>query len=157
MKLQFKNTKKIFLTLTFYFHKNLWIHLILLCLINGFILIGLTGILEAINQPVFSSNVTSFFGLALFLTLTEHGIKTLVSTQMYQLMMRSFGMATVMIFIFMTMFYARLIPYFQIISVEGLIGIAFIFIFLRFYIRQFIVFRLSSKISRGVKNDHTRK
>jgi hypothetical protein len=151
MKLQFKNTKKIILTLTFYFHKNLWIHLLLLFLVNSFILIGLTGILEAIQQPVFSSNINSFFGLALFLTVTEHIIKTFVSTQMYQLIMRSFGMVTSTIFIFMTMIYAMLIPYFQIMSVEGLIGIAFIFVFLRFYIRQFIVFRVSMKTLRGVK------
>ena len=72
MKLQLKNTKKIFLTLTFYFHKNSWIHLVLLFLINAVILIGLTGLLETINQQVFSSRITLFIGLAVFLTLSEH-------------------------------------------------------------------------------------
>lgn len=151
MKLQLKNTKKIFLTLTFYFHKNIWMHLVLLFLINGFILIGLTGLFETINQQVFSSDITIFIGFAIFLTLTEHLIKTLVSSQIYQLMMRSFGMGTVMIFILMTMVYESLVSDFNITSVEGLIGIAFIFTFLRFYIRQFIVFRVSSKKPRGIK------
>lgn len=151
MKLQLKNTKKIFLTLTFYFHTNIWIHLILLFLINAVILIGLTGLLETINQQVFSSRITLFIGLAVFLTLSEHLIKTLVSTQIYQLMMRSFGMGTVIIFILMTMIYESLVADFIITSVEGLIGIAFIFTFIRFYMRQFIVFRMASKNPRGIK------
>ncbi len=151
MKLQLKNTKKIFLTLTFYFHKNSWMHLVLLFLINAVILIGLTGLLETINQQVFSSEITLFIGLAVFLTLSEHLIKTFVSTQIYQLMMRSFGMGTVIIFILMTMFYESLVADFIIISVEGLIGIAFIFTFIRFYMRQFIVFRMASKNPRGIK------
>jgi hypothetical protein len=151
MKLQLKNTKKIFLTLTFYFHKNIWIHLVLLFLINGFILVGLTGLFQTVNQQVFSSEIVLFIGLAIFLTLSEHLIKTFVSSQVYQLMMRSFGMGTVIIFILTTMVYESLVTDFTITSVEGLIGIAFIFTFLRFYMRQFIVFRMSSKKPRGIK------
>ena len=151
MKLQLKNTKKILLTLTFYFHKNVYIHLILLFFINLFILIGLTGLLEALDQHVFSSNIILFIGLSLFLTVTEHLVKSSVSSQIYQLMMRSFGMGTVIIFIVTTMVYESLISDFIITSVEPLIGFSFIFIFLRFYMRQFIVFRLSSKKPRGIK------
>jgi hypothetical protein len=151
MKLQLKNTKKIFLTLTFYFHKNIWIHLVLLFLINGFILVGLTGLFQTVNQQVFSSEIVLFIGLAIFLTLSEHLIKTFVSSQVYQLMMRSFGMGTVIIFILTTMVYESLVTDFTITSVEGLIGIAFIFTFLRFYMRQYIVFRMSSKKPRGIK------
>lgn len=151
MKLQLKNTKKILLTLTFYFHKNVYIHLILLFFINLFILIGLTGLLEALDQQVFSSDIILFIGLSLFLTVTEHLVKSSVSSQIYQLMMRSFGMGTVIIFIVTTMVYESLISDFIITSVEPLIGFSFIFIFLRFYMRQFIVFRLSSKKPRGIK------
>lgn len=151
MKLQLKNTKKILLTLTFYFHKNVYIHLILLFFINLFILIGLTGLLEALDQHVFSSDIILFIGLSLFLTVTEHLVKSSVSSQIYQLMMRSFGMGTVIIFIVTTMVYESLISDFVITSVEPLIGFSFIFIFLRFYMRQFIVFRLSSKKPRGIK------
>lgn len=151
MKLQLKNTKKILLTLTFYFHKNVYIHLILLFFINLFILIGLTGLLEALDQHVFSSDIILFIGLSLFLTVTEHLVKSSVSSQIYQLMMRSFGMGTVIIFIVTTMVYESLISDFIITSVEPLIGFSFIFIFLRFYMRQFIVFRLSSKKPRGIK------
>lgn len=151
MKLQLKNTKKILLTLTFYFHKNVYIHLILLFFINLFILIGLTGLLEALNQHVFSSDIILFIGLSLFLTVTEHLVKSSVSSQIYQLMMRSFGMGTVIIFIVTTMVYESLIADFIITSVEPLIGFSFIFIFLRFYMRQFIVFRMSSKKPRGIK------
>lgn len=151
MKLQLKNTKKILLTLTFYFHKNVYIHLMLLFFINVFILIGLTGLLEALNQQVFSSDIILFIGLSLFLTVTEHLVKSSVSSQIYQLMMRSFGMGTVIIFIVTTMVYESLISDFIITSVEPLIGFSFIFIFLRFYMRQFIVFRMSSKKPRGIK------
>lgn len=151
MKLQLKNTKKILLTLTFYFHKNVYIHLMLLFFINVFILIGLTGLLEALDQHVFSSDIILFIGLSLFLTVTEHFVKSSVSSQIYQLMMRSFGMGTVIIFIVTTMVYESLISDFIITSVEPLIGFSFIFIFLRFYIRQFIVFRMSSKKPRGIK------
>lgn len=151
MKLQLKNTKKILLTLTFYFHKNVYIHLMLLFFINLFILIGLTGLLEALDQHVFSSDIILFIGLSLFLTVTEHLVKSSVSSQIYQLMMRSFGMGTVIIFIVTTMVYESLISDFIITSVEPLIGFSFIFIFLRFYIRQFIVFRMSSKKPRGIK------
>lgn len=151
MKLQLKNTKKILLTLTFYFHKNVYIHLMLLFFINVFILIGLTGLLEALDQQVFSSDIILFIGLSLFLTVTEHFVKSSVSSQIYQLMMRSFGMGTVIIFIVTTMVYESLISDFIITSVEPLIGFSFIFIFLRFYIRQFIVFRMSSKKPRGIK------
>lgn len=151
MKLQLKNTKKILLTLTFYFHKNVYIHLMLLFFINVFILIGLTGLLEALNQHVFSSDIILFIGLSLFLTVTEHLVKSSVSSQIYQLMMRSFGMGTVIIFIVTTMVYESLISDFVITSVEPLIGFSFIFIFLRFYMRQFIVFRMSSKKPRGIK------
>lgn len=151
MKLQLKNTKKILLTLTFYFHKNVYIHLILLFFINLFILIGLTGLLEALDQHVFSSDIILFIGLSLFLTVTEHLVKSSVSSQIYQLMMRSFGMGTVIIFIVTTMVYESLIADFIITSVEPLIGFSFIFIFLRFYMRQFIVFRMSSKKPRGIK------
>lgn len=151
MKLQLKNTKKILLTLTFYFHKNVYIHLMLLFFINVFILIGLTGLLEALNQQVFSSDIILFIGLSLFLTVTEHLVKSSVSSQIYQLMMRSFGMGTVIIFIVTTMVYESLISDFSITSVEPLIGFSFIFIFLRFYMRQFIVFRMSSKKPRGIK------
>ena len=151
MKLQLKNTKKILLTLTFYFHKNVYIHLMLLFFINLFILIGLTGLLEALDQHVFSSDIILFIGLSLFLTVTEHLVKSSVSSQIYQLMMRSFGMGTVIIFIVTTMVYESLISDFIITSVEPLIGFSFIFIFLRFYMRQFIVFRLSSKKPRGIK------
>ena len=151
MKLQLKNTKKILLTLTFYFHKNVYIHLILLFFINLFILIGLTGLLEALDQHVFSSDIILFIGLSLFLTVTEHLVKSSVSSQIYQLMMRSLGMGTVIIFIVTTMVYESLISDFVITSVEPLIGFSFIFIFLRFYMRQFIVFRLSSKKPRGIK------
>ena len=151
MKLQLKNTKKILLTLTFYFHKNVYIHLMLLFFINLFILIGLTGLLEALDQQVFSSDIILFIGLSLFLTVTEHLVKSSVSSQIYQLMMRSFGMGTVIIFIVTTMVYESLISDFIITSVEPLIGFSFIFIFLRFYMRQFIVFRLSSKKPRGIK------
>ena len=151
MKLQLKNTKKILLTLTFYFHKNVYIHLILLFFINVFILIGLTGLLEALDQHVFSSNIILFIGLSLFLTVSEHLVKSSVSSQIYQLMMRSFGMGTVIIFIVTTMVYESLISDFIITSVEPLIGFSFIFIFLRFYMRQFIVFRMSSKKPRGIK------
>jgi len=126
-------------------------HLVLLFLINAVILIGLTGLLETINQQVFSSEITLFIGLAVFLTLSEHLIKTFVSTQIYQLMMRSFGMGTVIIFILMTMFYESIVSNFIITSVEGLIGFAFIFTFIRFYMRQFIVFRMASKNPRGIK------
>jgi|SaaInl3SG_22_DNA_1037383.scaffolds.fasta_scaffold16236_2 hypothetical protein len=151
MKLQLKNTKKILLTLTFYFHKNVYIHLMLLFFINVFILIGLTGLLEALDQHVFSSDIILFIGLSLFLTVTEHLVKSSVSSQIYQLMMRSFGMGTVIIFIVTTMVYESLISDFIITSVEPLIGFSFIFIFLRFYMRQFIVFRMSSKKPRGIK------
>lgn len=151
MKLQLKNTKKILLTLTFYFHKNVYIHLMLLFFINVFILIGLTGLLEALDQHVFSSNIILFIGLSLFLTVSEHLVKSSVSSQIYQLMMRSFGMGTVIIFIVTTMVYESLISDFIITSVEPLIGFSFIFIFLRFYMRQFIVFRMSSKKPRGIK------
>lgn len=151
MKLQLKNTKKILLTLTFYFHKNVYIHLMLLFFINVFILIGLTGLLEALNQQVFSSDIILFIGLSLFLTVTEHLVKSSVSSQIYQLMMRSFGMGTVIIFIVTTMVYESLISDFSVTSVEPLIGFSFIFIFLRFYMRQFIVFRMSSKKPRGIK------
>lgn len=151
MKLQLKNTKKILLTLTFYFHKNMYIHLMLLFFINLFILIGLTGLLEALDQHVFSSDIILFIGLSLFLTVTEHLVKSSVSSQIYQLMMRSFGMGTVIIFIVTTMVYESLISDFIITSVEPLIGFSFIFIFLRFYMRQFIVFRMSSKKPRGIK------
>lgn len=151
MKLQLKNTKKILLTLTFYFHKNVYIHLMLLFFINLFILIGLTGLLEALDQHVFSSDIILFIGLSLFLTVTEHLVKSSVSSQIYQLMMRSFGMGTVIIFIVTTMVYESLISDFVITSVEPLIGFSFIFIFLRFYMRQFIVFRMSSKKPRGIK------
>ena len=151
MKLQLKNTKKILLTLTFYFHKNVYIHLMLLFFINVFILIGLTGLLEALDQQVFSSDIILFIGLSLFLTVTEHLVKSSVSSQIYQLMMRSFGMGTVIIFIVTTMVYESLISDFIITSVEPLIGFSFIFIFLRFYMRQFIVFRMSSKKPRGIK------
>ncbi len=151
MKLQLKNTKKILLTLTFYFHKNVYIHLMLLFFINLFILIGLTGLLEALDQHVFSSDIILFIGLSLFLTVTEHLVKSSVSSQIYQLMMRSFGMGTVIIFIVTTMVYESLISDFIITSVEPLIGFSFIFIFLRFYMRQFIVFRMSSKKPRGIK------
>jgi hypothetical protein len=65
--------------------------------------------------------------------------------------MRSFGMGTVIIFILMTMFYESLVADFIITSVEGLIGIAFIFTFIRFYMRQFIIFRMASKNPRGIK------
>ena len=151
MKLQLKNTKKILLTLTFYFHKNVYIHLMLLFFINVFILIGLTGLLEALDQHVFSSDIILFIGLSLFLTVTEHLVKSSVSSQIYQLMMRSFGMGTVIIFIVTTMVYESLISDFIITSVEPLIGFSFIFIFLRFYMRQFIVFRMSSIKPRGIK------
>lgn len=151
MKLQLKNTKKILLTLTFYFHKNVYIHLMLLFFINVFILIGLTGLLEALDQQVFSSDIILFIGLSLFLTVTEHLVKSSVSSQIYQLMMRSFGMGTVIIFIVTTMVYESLISDFSVTSVEPLIGFSFIFIFLRFYMRQFIVFRMSSKKPRGIK------
>ena len=151
MKLQLKNTKKILLTLTFYFHKNVYIHLMLLFFINVFILIGLTGLLEALDQHVFSSDIILFIGWSLFLTVTEHLVKSSVSSQIYQLMMRSFGMGTVIIFIVTTMVYESLISDFIITSVEPLIGFSFIFIFLRFYMRQFIVFRMSSKKPRGIK------
>ena len=151
MKLQLKNTKKILLTLTFYFHKNVYIHLMLLFFINVFILIGLTGLLEALDQHVFFSDIILFIGLSLFLTVTEHLVKSSVSSQIYQLMMRSFGMGTVIIFIVTTMVYESLISDFSVTSVEPLIGFSFIFIFLRFYMRQFIVFRMSSKKPRGIK------
>lgn len=143
--MQLKNSKKIFLTLTFYFHKNIWIHIILLFLVNSFILVGLTGLFSAFNQHVFISNFISLLGLSLFLTIIEHIIKSSVSTQIYQLMMRSFGMGTTLIVIFSTLLYAMLIQAFRISSVEGLIGISFLHIYLRYHIRGFIVFKQVSK------------
>lgn len=151
MKLQVKNSKKIFLALTFYFHPKTWIHLTLLFFINVSIMIGLMGIFDVTNLQVFSSNITLLLGCMLFLTITEHLIKTTVSIHILQIIMGSFGMGTSIIIIMMIVLYASVFQSFQIISVEGLIGITFIFVFFRSNMRRLIINRFSKKVMRGME------
>lgn len=151
MKLQLKNSKKIFLALTFYFHPKTWIHLALLFFINVCIMIGLMGIFEVTNLQVFSSTITLLLGCMLFLTITEHLIKTTVSIRVLQIIMGSFGMGTSIIIIMMIVLYASVFQSFQIISVEGLIGTTFIFVFFRFNMRRLIINRFSTKVMRGIE------
>ena len=151
MKLKLKQTKKILLTLTFYFHQQLWIHLILLFLANTLMLMGLSGIFESLQLEVFQTSIIHLIGLALFLTVFEHLIKTFVSSQMLQIIMGSFGMGSAIIIIVFTAIYDSIILDFRILSSEGLIGFSFLFIMLRFYMRKIIVVRFLMRKQQPLK------
>ncbi len=151
MKLKLKQTKKILLTLTFYFHQQLWIHLILLFLANTIILMGLSGIFESLQLEVFQTSIIQLIGLAIFLTVFEHLIKTFASSQILQIIMGSFGMGSAIIIILLTAIYDSIMIDFSILSSEGLIGFSFLFIMLRFYIRKLIVLRFPMRKQQPLK------
>jgi hypothetical protein len=141
MKLQPSQSKKILLTMTFYFHKNIVKHLVILFLVNTFVLMGLIGILTALNLSVFETSVLNILLLSIFLTLSEHVIKTTMSIRMYQFFAASFGMASSIIMVLIVTVFALIFHHFKILSVEGLIGMSFIFMWIRHLLRRFIVIR----------------
>ena len=145
MKLQPSQSKKILLTLTFYFHKNIAKHLLILFLVNTFVLMGLIGILAALNLSVFEASVIDIILLSIFLTLSEHTIKTFMSIRLYQVFAASFGMASSIIMVLIITVFALLFNQFKILSVEGLIGMSFIFMWIRHLLRRFIVIKNSRR------------
>ena len=145
MKLQPSQSKKILLTLTFYFHKNIAKHLMILFLVNTFVLIGLIGILATLNLSVFEGSVVDIVLLSIFLTLSEHTIKTIMSIRLYQVFAASFGMASSIIMVLIITVFPLLFNQFKILSVEGLIGMSFIFMWIRPLLRRFIVIKNSRR------------
>ncbi len=145
MKLQPSQSKKILLTMTFYFHKNIVKHLVILFLVNTFVLIGLIGILATLNLSVFEGSVVDIVLLSIFLTLSEHTIKTIMSIRLYQVFAASFGMASSIIMVLIITVFALLFNQFKILSVEGLIGMSFIFMWIRHLLRRFIVIKNSRR------------
>ena len=145
MKLQPSQSKKILLTLTFYFHKNIVKHLMILLLVNTFVLMGLIGILTALNLSVFEASIIDILLLSIFLTLSEHIIKTTMSIRLYQVFAASFGMASSIIMVLIVTVFAMVFNQFRILSVEGLIGMSFIFMWIRHLLRRFIVNRNSRR------------
>lgn len=145
MKLQPSQSKKILLTLTFYFHKNIAKHLMILLLVNTFVLMGLIGILTALNLSVFEASIIDILLLSIFLTLSEHIIKTTMSIRLYQVFAASFGMASSIIMVLIVTVFAMVFNQFRILSVEGLIGMSFIFMWIRHLLRRFIVNRNSRR------------
>jgi hypothetical protein len=145
MKLQPSQSKKILLTLTFYFHKNIVKHLMILLLVNTFVLMGLIGILTALNLSVFEASIIDILLLSIFLTLSEHIIKTTMSIRLYQVFAASFGMASSIIMVLIVTVFAMVFNQFKILSVEGLIGMSFIFMWIRYLLRRFIVIRNSRR------------
>ena len=145
MKLQPSQSKKILLTLTFYFHKNIAKHLMILLLVNTFVLMGLIGILTALNLSVFEASIIDILLLSIFLTLSEHIIKTTMSIRLYQVFAASFGMASSIIMVLIVTVFAMVFNQFKILSVEGLIGMSFIFMWIRHLLRRFIVIRNSRR------------
>ena len=145
MKLQPSQSKKILLTLTFYFHKNIAKHLMILLLVNTFVLMGLIGILTALNLSVFEASIIDILLLSIFLTLSEHIIKTTMSIRLYQVFAASFGMASSIIMVLIVTVFAMVFNQFKILSVEGLIGMSFIFMWIRYLLRRFIVIRNSRR------------
>ena len=145
MKLQPSQSKKILLTLTFYFHKNIAKHLMILFLVNTFVLIGLIGILATLNLSVFEGSVVDIVLLSIFLTLSEHTIKTIMSIRLYQVFAASFGMASSIIMVLIITVFPLLFNQFKILSVEGLIGMSFIFMWIRHLLRRFIVIKNSRR------------
>ena len=145
MQLQPSQSKTILLTLTFYFHKNIAKHLMILFLVNTFVLIGLIGILATLNLSVFEGSVVDIVLLSIFLTLSEHTIKTIMSLRLYQVFAASFGMASSIIMVLIVTVFALLFNQFKILSVEGLIGMSFIFMWIRHLLRRFIVIKNSRR------------
>ena len=145
MKLQPSQSKKILLTLTFYFHKNISKHLMILLLVNTFVLMGLIAILAALNLSVFEASIIDILLLSIFLTLSEHIIKTTMSIRLYQVFAASFGMASSIIMVLIVTVFAMVFNQFKILSVEGLIGMSFIFMWIRHLLRRFIVIRNSRR------------
>jgi hypothetical protein len=106
---------------------------------------GLIGILAALNLSVFEASVIDIILLSIFLTLSEHTIKTIMSIRLYQVFAASFGMASSIIMVLIVTVFAMVFNQFKILSVEGLIGMSFIFMWIRHLLRRFIVIKNSRR------------
>jgi len=143
-----KNPKKTILKLTFYMHNNIYIHLVILFLLNTVISMGIFGIFSIIDNQAIDVSVFGVIVLTTMVTLVEHVLKTLMSLKTYALITRTFGFGTIIIVFVTASMTALFIPEVTIFMVEPLVIYAIILVFLRFYMRGAIHRAMRKKLRR---------
>lgn len=144
-----KNPKKTVLRLTFYMHKNVYAHLIILLLLNTWITMGIFGIFNTLDNQIIDATLFGVLMLTTILTVTEHAIKTIMPLKMYAALTKTFGFGTVLI-VFMTVsISSMMIPQMNILLVEPLMLYALVLVFVRFYMRGALLRAMRRKVRKS--------
>ena len=144
-----KNPKKVILNLTFYMHKNIWMHLLLLYVLNTLITMAILGLFDFLQASIFDTSIMFLFILTGIITLSEHTIKHLMSLKMYAALTRTLGVGTILIIFVVTALIVVLFPNEIHATIEPLIGYATILVFIRFYMRHALIrFQRATKRSK---------
>ena len=134
-KIVIKHTKSTILRLTFYMHQNVYIHLIILFLMNLLISMAIFGIFNVLDPNMFLIDIVTVSILAFNITWVEHMFKVLLPLKAYAILSRTFGLSTI-ILIFITAALSVLISSKPLINtVEPLVIYASLLVFIRFYMR----------------------
>jgi len=134
-KIIIKHTKSTILRLTFYMHQNVYLHLIILFLMNLMISMAIFGIFNVLDPNMFLIDIMTVSILAFNITWVEHVFRLLLPLKAYATLSRTFGFSTI-ILIFITASVSVLSSSKPLInSVEPLMIYAIILVFIRFYMR----------------------
>lgn len=130
-----KHTKSTILRLTFYMHHNVYIHLIVLFLMNVLISMAIFGIFNVLDPQILTIDIRIVVILALNITWAEHMFKVLIPLKLYATLSKTFGLSTVIIVFLTTALTVLMLsnPFIQ--TVEPLVIYALILVFIRFYMR----------------------
>lgn len=134
-----KNPKKVILNLTFYMHKNIWMHLLLLYVLNTLITMAILGLFDFLQASIFDTSILFVFILTSIITLAEHMIKQMMSLKMYAALTRTFGVGTILIIFVVTALIVVLFPNDIHATIEPLMGYATMLVFIRFYMRHALI------------------
>ena len=130
-----KNPKATILKLTFYMHKNVYKHLVILFLMNTLITMAIFGIFSMIDQQAVDVSVFGVMSLSLMITIVEHSVKTIIPLKTYAALSKTFGLGTVLIIFITASLSTLFIPFIKLPMIEPLVLYAFMLVFIRFYLR----------------------